>query len=955
MPWRNKLEQLVGLLEKVPQPQQFDAKTGVYEPYFVIELRSSNWEITPYANYTRLDGSPGREVRLSLAVLDSSKVNITQNELDCLIFLEADSNHNSRSIFAFAQPVGFLLAWLYKSTVFLKASASKPAQKIEMVADEGSIILQLRKTRGGYQLKPALVFENSPAIALEEPAQVITSNPIHLLYEGKIYRVSSALPAVFWHNYFRIRQQFEVPTSELREFIRLYLPHIAPVLDWRHLGDQVEVKTQGLTQKSISFSESNHHLNIDIRFKYGDADFPVYPPVKRSLAVSGKKLYVIHRDQKEEDRARHVLENHGLIFRGGAWQIAADYYPLDWMREAVPELEKAGFVIEDEAALNRFRVYRQAAKLHLKATTRKDGLKLDFQILLGKESVLVPDLLKQLNGDKSYLRLKNGGHIFLQPEMRQRLLELSRLLDLKEGIGESLLPRAGVTLLNALTGIVESSRLDTASKELLKRYRGFEKIEKTSPPQGLRGDLRPYQQSGLDWLIFLHEFRFGGILADDMGLGKTLQVISLLLKLKNEEKLKLPSLIVVPLTLIFNWEEEFAKFAPSIQVLRYHGSRSDRAKLLKQTDQYDAILCSYGVVLQDQRSLSQQKFGYLVLDESQKVKNPTTKTYKAIGRINAANKLALTGTPVENSMLDLWAQMNIVNPDLLGTLKKFQQRFIDISEDDQPRQIEILKKLIFPFILRRTKEEVEKQLPPLTEIVQHIEMTDSQRKQYQKQLLLFRDKLFREIDQNGVNKSRLKIVEALTYLRQISCHPAILDKTVALEDAGKMQLLENMLDDLIQEGHKILIFSQFVRFLTLVRQLFDKRGWTYEYLDGKVRNRAARIHNFQDNPDIFAFLISLKAGGVGLNLTAADYVIHLDPWWNPAVEQQATDRAHRIGQDKNVFVYKYIMKDSIEEKILQLQAHKKELSEALISSDGGFIKALSRSDLEVLFAPVDGE
>ena len=453
----------------------------------------------------------------------------------------------------------------------------------------------------------------------------------------------------------------------------------------------------------------------------------------------------------------------------------------------------------------------------------------------------------------------------------------------------------------------------------------------------------------MNWLNFLVSFGFGGILADDMGLGKTIQIISLLLKQKENKSGNKPALIVVPLTLIFNWWEEFRKFAPEVKVLRYYGSRAERAKMLKNFASYDVILCSYGVILQDQKSLTAKRFNFLILDESQKIKNPGTKTYKAVQKLDAANKLALTGTPIENSLTDLWAQINFVNPGLLGTLKQFEKKYVDVEEPERATQITVLKQLIFPFILRRTKEEVEKELPPLTEITQYVEMTDKQRENYDKSLQFYRNQVFEELESAGLNKTRIKIVEALTYLRQITCHPGILDKDFELHDAGKIQLLEHMLADLVAKGHKILIFSQFVRFLRLVRQLFDANRWKYEYLDGKVKNRAARIHNFQENPKVSAFLISLKAGGLGLNLTAADYVIHLDPWWNPAVEQQATDRAHRIGQSKNVFVYKYVMRNSIEEKILQLQQTKRELSDELISSDAGFVKNLSRDDLELLF------
>ncbi len=950
--WRNKLEQLVGLLEKMPQPKQFESKAGVYEPYFIIELRASNWEVIPYATYTRLDNSPGREVRLSLSIIDSSKVNISQSELDSLIYLDSDTGvGSSRAIFSYTQPVGFILDWLAKSRLKVKEQFQRTPQKVKVCPNTATIILRLKKGKSGFYLQPSLVFDDESILEIKKPATVLCSNPIYMLYERKIYKINSALPAVFWNNYFRIREKFEIPHAELAEFIRIYLPHILPVLDWDNLGEHVEQKSPGLTDKRIYFSEWNNHLQIDVKFIYGEYEFPAFPPGNRSLASEGKGLFVVNRDSEAEKSSRQFLEENGLLYHSGHWHIDANQNYLDWMRTVIPKLERAGFNIINEDKLQRYRVHRQKPRLQIKInTSTMDWLNLKYSLVVGRESVMVPDLMKQLQNGKDYIRLADGSNIFLPAEEREKIKKFSQFVEVKNGQGEAQLPMAGITLLQNLEAVTENISLDKHTAELVEKYKKFDSIQSVDTPVGLHGELREYQKYGMEWLHFLNEFYFGGILADDMGLGKTVQVVSTILKLRESYRLDGPVLIVVPLTLIFNWREEFNKFAPNIRVLRYYGNRADRVKQFKRFPEYDIVLCSYGVILQDQKALSEVNFSYIILDESQKIKNPQTKTYKAINKLNARHKLALTGTPVENSLVDLWAQINFVNPGLLGTLKQFQKQYIDIPQDEREEQIEHLKKIVFPFILRRTKEEVETQLPPLTEIVQYIEMTDEQRQAYERWLQHYRDEIFNQINSEGINKARLKIVEALTYLRQIACHPAILDESMDLSDSGKIQLLEDMLDDLMRKGHKILIFSQFVRFLGIVRKVFEKRQWTYEYLDGKVRNRAERIHNFQDNPDVKAFLISLKAGGLGLNLTAADYVIHLDPWWNPAVEQQATDRAHRIGQDKRVFVYKYIVRDTVEEKILKLQQRKRELSEELITSDTGFVKELSREDLEVLFA-----
>ena len=460
MTWRNKLEQLVGLLEKVPQPKSFDSKVGVYQPYFIIELRAGNWEIIPYATYTRLDNSPGREVRLSMGVIDTSKVDITRDELDCLLFLEAGSGHNSHSIFSYTQPVGFLLDWLTHSHVVVKETAHKAPTKVKIVPEMTRIIIGLKRGRSGYYLLPKILFPDGKSIAIEEQALILCSNPIHMLYDDKIYKIESALPAVFWSNYFRIREKFEIPTAELSEFIRLYLPHIVPVLDWDNLGDKIDKTALKLGDRKIYFSEWNNHLQIDVKFSYGKYELPAYPITDRSLANEGKKLFVINRNTKEEDRCRSILEENGLIFRNGNWHIAADYNNLDWMREIVPRLEKAGFVLENEEQLTRFRVHRQKPKLQIKVRSRTDWLDLSYFFMLGKTPIEIPDVLRQMQSSKGYLRLADGSNIHLADELRERIEQLARYLDLRNGQGEVQLPLAGITLLGELEAAVENLRLD---------------------------------------------------------------------------------------------------------------------------------------------------------------------------------------------------------------------------------------------------------------------------------------------------------------------------------------------------------------------------------------------------------------------------------------------------------------------------------------------------------------
>jgi len=948
MPWRSKIEQLVGMLEKTPQPKKYDSIEGVYQPYFLLELRPTNWEIYPYASYTRLDGSPGREVRLNLSIIDNSKVNIRKEELNCLIYLQSGTNAEAHNIFAYTQPVGFLLDWLSSSKLMVKDSSIREPIPLAVHPAPARIVLRFISRREGFALQPSLILPDG-VLDINSPATLLTSNPNYLIYDKVLYRVESSLPAIFWSNFFRIHENFEIPRQEINEFIRLYLPHILPVMDWNNLDPQIQRIRLPLAEKIIQFSEIDSQLLIQVYFRYNKFQFPAMPPSNRSLANEGKKMFIVERELEAEEEACRLLENYGLIYSSGHWHVAVDYQILDWMRLQIPQLRKAGFTIKGEDQLKVHRVIRQKPNLRIQIKSGIDWLDMKYQLTLGNRKISVPRLLRQIESGRSYLRLRDGSQIFLSEELQKEIQQLSNYVDLDDGNGQLRLPFAGIVLLEELNGLSKNVQLDSRTREILRNYREFKSIVPADVPRQFKGVLRAYQKSGLDWLHFLHQFNFGGILADDIGLGKTVQVIALLCKIKETQPSAHPALIIVPLTLIFNWMAEFQKFAPHLKVLAYQGNRNDRMRKLQTFGKYDIVLCSYGVALQDKKYLEKSDFYYLILDESQKIKNPHTKTYQAIRKFKAPHKLAITGTPVENSLLDLWAQFNFINPGLLGSLNEFQEKYMNAPEDDKEERIRTLQQRIFPFILRRAKSEVEKQLPPLTEVVQRIKMTEFQSKVYHRWLRRYRNEVFARVEQDGLNKARLLIVEALTYLRQITCHPLLVKEEAELLDSGKLLLLKDMLGDIFGEGHKVLIFSQFVRFLKLVRQLFEEEGWQYEYLDGKVRKREKRINNFQNNPKISAFLISLKAGGLGLNLTSADYVIHLDPWWNPAVEQQATDRAHRIGQTRKVFVYKYIVTDSVEDKILRLQQQKKELSQELITTDSALLKNLSRRDLEQLF------
>jgi non-specific serine/threonine protein kinase len=494
----------------------------------------------------------------------------------------------------------------------------------------------------------------------------------------------------------------------------------------------------------------------------------------------------------------------------------------------------------------------------------------------------------------------------------------------------------------------DAAKVDQEFERRRERLRGFSKIAEHPLPKGLKAELRPYQKAGFDWLHFLHEYEFGGCLADDMGVGKTVQTLAFLLSLKDTGEQKTASLIVLPRSLIFNWECEVARFTPDLRVLIH--AENKRAKDIKHLDDYDLVLTTYGVLLRDIELLRKYRFHYVVLDEAQTIKNPLAQTGRAARMLNADHRLVLTGTPVENSTIDLWSQFEFLNPGLLGSLEYFRQEFsaaIEKKQDDASAHL--LRRMVFPFILRRTKDQVATDLPPRTEKILLAEMEAAQEKMYVKTRDKFRDELLGIISNDGMNNARMKILEALLRLRQISNHPKLMDADSAIE-SGKFELLMETLETLRAEGHKALVFSQFVRMLSIVRDRLDAGGVPYQYLDGQTKDRQARVDTFQSDPNIPFFLISLKAGGVGLNLTAADYVVHIDPWWNPAVERQATDRTHRIGQEKPVFVYKLITRGTVEEKILDLQERKRRLVDQLVAGEESILKSLTRDDVAVLFS-----
>jgi len=489
----------------------------------------------------------------------------------------------------------------------------------------------------------------------------------------------------------------------------------------------------------------------------------------------------------------------------------------------------------------------------------------------------------------------------------------------------------------------------SGSKVLLsfaKKLHGFKGITKIKPPKTLKAELRPYQQEGLNWLQFLREYGFGGILADEMGLGKTVQTLAHILVEKHEKRLKDPVLLIVPTSLVPNWESEIAKFAPSLSFKIMHGANRDFEKL----NSFDMLITTYPLLYRDFEHLKMQHYSHIILDEAQNIKNKNTIAVKFLMHLTSDHRLCLTGTPLENHLGELWSLFNFLTPGFLGDDRYFNREFrakIEKGNDETAKKT--LSTRIKPFMLRRTKDKIDLDLPAKTEIIQKCELTERQRDLYEVVRLAMHKKVQDEIDKKGLNKSHIIILDALLKLRQVCCDPRLLKMEHDVTESAKLTMLTEMVEEMVEEGRKILIFSQFTGMLSLIEAELNTLKIPFVKLCGDTKDRKTPVNEFQ-NGKTPIFLISLKAGGVGLNLTAADVVIHYDPWWNPAVENQATDRAHRIGQSKSVFVYKFIAKDTLEEKILELQAKKAAIAGALF--DQGDTKSaaqITQEDVNALF------
>ena len=662
----------------------------------------------------------------------------------------------------------------------------------------------------------------------------------------------------------------------------------------------------------------------------------------RGFYDSSTRRFVRRNAQTEAD-ATALLESSGLKYQRwgydnafGAWEITPAKLP-----RLVRTLLEAGWHIEADG-----KVFRRPGAFKIGVSTGVDWFELHGDVAYGETTATLPALLEAARRGESMVQLDDGTYGVVPEEWLKRIGMFAGMGEAQDGHMRFRRSQAG--LLDALLAAQPEATCDETFARVRQEMRAFSGIQASPQPDGFIGRLRDYQREGLGWMEFLRRFSFGGCLADDMGVGKTAQVLAMLetrRELRASGQAIAPSLVVVPRSLVFNWLQEAGRFTPQLKVLDYTGLARETSEIAS----YDLVVTTYGTLRRDAVRLKDVEFDYVVLDESQAIKNSDTESAKAVRLLRGQHRLAMSGTPVENHLGELWSLFEFLNPGMLGAASVFKLAGA-AARNPEPESRALLAQALRPFILRRTKEQVARELPAKTEQTVYCEMAPAQAKLYNELKQHYRQSLLARVERDGLAKSKIQVLEALLRLRQAACHPGLLDAKRAGEPSAKLDVLMEQLEEVIGAGHKALVFSQFTSLLAIVRTRLNAAGIVYEYLDGSTRDRQAHVERFQNDPACPLFLISLKAGGLGLNLTAAEYVFLLDPWWNPAVEAQAVDRAHRIGQTRQVFAYRLIARDTVEEKVLELQKTKRDLAAAIIGEDNSLIRDLGREDLELLLS-----
>jgi len=753
----------------------------------------------------------------------------------------------------------------------------------------------------------------------------------------------------------------DLKDSEGGKFIYEDLPKLQEVMDvivdekisklMLEQRPPINVVTMGIDyDQSLKAFLDFEYDGVRVPYSKTNADKAQYITVKKP---DEDLIYWVKRNIKHENEAYAMLlackfvpmQTNNLALEK---ENAIDFYNY-YLKQA-----GEGWRFEEKDDMSFFKLMPDPFKLCAKidfSEEQPDSFDISIYGQAGEEIINFDEIYDTIQSGEKYARIRSLGFVEYPAQNIYSMMRSFNSFDVYRNPDNRFTVktyRAG--LINELKNLGAELILSDRFKKFWEQMSTFSTVDELELPEGINAEFREYQLKGFGWLWFMYKYGLNGILADDMGLGKTLQALTVLQKAKEEDG-AMPSLVIAPTTVVFNWEAEIQKFAPTLSCLKLQGG--ERKQFFAKIPEYDVVITSYALLRRDIKKLKDINFRYVILDESQNIKNATSQTAQAVKQLTSQHKLALSGTPIENKLEELWSVFDFLMPGFLFSMSDFNSRYVNPIMEHQDKVVEKRLKLqIYPFILRRMKRDVAKDLPDKVENIAYCELTDEQKDFYLQVLDSTKEELFKSIEQNGLEKSRLSIFSALLRMRQICCHPRLYDKNNVKNviSSGKFEKLKVMLEEIISEKHRILLFSQFVDMLDIIKAWLDKSGIKYEYLTGRTKDRQGAVERFNTDPTIPIFLISLKAGGTGLNLTGADYVIHYDPWWNPAVEDQATDRAYRIGQTKKVFVYRLITKNTVEEKIQKLKTIKRNLVDSVISVDRNITKSLTMDDIREIFS-----
>lgn len=781
--------------------------------------------------------------------------------------------------------------------------------------------------------------------------------PLWVCYNHDFYPVQTGLHPTLVRSL--INERPHVPHDEISEFLdrvwtRLPASELYEPQEFLKLMDPVFQPASYNPKLFLDEEGSLLTLEIDNIYETVHGEFTLAgpnPDFQTGSYTFQDQTCLVRRNQEEEQQLMNELSTMQFQPRSNKLWFLEPEEAITFLLDYYPRLVQ-NYRVFGEKALSRYKIRTAKAAISASVTSneKEKWFSLDITVDYEGQSLPLEKIWKAWARGKRYVQLKDGSYTSLPEAWLEKMShKLSALGFDPAKPPQQKFKQYEAPVLDSLLEDLPEAQTDSFWNRLREKIHSFKEVRPIKPPRGLNAVLRSYQGQGLAYLNFLSEYGFGGILADEMGLGKTVQTLAFIQYLA-EHRNGGPNLIVVPTSVLPNWEREAEKFVPGLKKLVIYGTH--REGMFSKINNSDLIITTYALLRRDLEEIEKHEFNVVILDEAQNIKNPNTITARAVRRLNARMRLCLSGTPIENNLFELWSLFEFLMPGFLGSQHAFQRGIVKPIKDGDPETLDYLRTRVRPFILRRTKSEVAKDLPPKIESITCCALEEAQAELYTALARKLKAQVLADVDEKGLAKSQMSILDALLKLRQICCHPRLLKLDLPGFSnnlpSGKFDAFKDMAMDIVEGGHKVLVFSQFVQMLHIIRGWLEFSQIPFCYLDGASKDRFEQVDRFNNNPDIPIFLISLKAGGTGLNLTSADYVIHYDPWWNPAVESQATDRTHRIGQTRQVFSYKLICQNTVEEKILKLQEAKRGVAEAIIPGKDTW-KSLTREDLEMLF------